>query len=128
MHLSAHILENVANVNNYDVVNQATLFEGQANSLYFQIVNKSKDEIRYLSQTTSLAVSLVFPSIDDAEEFEVAAAMPFSDDKSIWKVDLSSSQLPASGAFFLKIIENGVERQFRIEQSLVVELLNNGGC
>lgn len=39
MHLSAHILENVANVNNYDVVNQATIFEGQANTMYFQIVN-----------------------------------------------------------------------------------------
>lgn len=54
--------------------------------------------------------------------------MPFSDDKSIWKVDLSSSQLPASGTFILKIIEDGTERQFRIEQSLITELLNNGGC
>jgi hypothetical protein len=128
MRLSARILDNVANVNNWDHVSEAHISEGEVSSFHFQIINKSKDDIRYLTQAVAYSVTVSFPSIDDAEDFDVIATQPFSDDKSIWKVSLAASQVPSSGAFVVAIVEDGVERKFKVDQSLIVELIENGGC
>ena len=127
MYLTIKMLENVANINNYDMVDQAIVFEGQVNSIYFQLFNKSKD-LRYMSQASSIEVSLIFPSIDDAKEIEIVASNPFPDDKSIYKIDLTSSQLPNSGGVILKVIEDGVERKFKVDQVIEARLINDGGC
>jgi len=128
MRLSARILENVANINNWDIVDEAILHDGEANSFYIQIINRSKEDIRYLTQATTYSIKVCFPSIDDAQEIEITANQPFADDKSIWKVSLTSSQIPKSGAFIVKFTEDGIERKFLVEQSLIVELLDVGGC
>ena len=128
MRLTAIILENVANINNYDIVSEATLSDSGPNSFHIQIVNLSKHEIRYITQASSYSVTALFDDINDAEEFEISATQPFADDKSIWKISFSSSQIPNSGTFVIKLTEDGIDTKFKVVQSLIVELLNDGGC
>ena len=128
MRLSAQILENVHNINSYEVVSEAHLSDSGPNYIYIQIVDLSKKGIRYMSQAAAYSVSAMFTDIDDSQEFEITASQPFVDDKSIFKITFASTQVPNSGAFVIKLIEDGVERKFKVDQSLIVELLEDGGC
>lgn len=126
--LSAVPLDNVADVNNYDVVSEAHISEGQANDIYVQLINKSKHEIRYMPQGAVISVSAEFSDINDASVISIAGTQPFTDDKSIWKFSLTSSQIPNSGTFILTLTEDGVSRKIKVTQGLIVELLEDGGC
>jgi hypothetical protein len=141
MRLSAKILENVSNINHWNYASEAHVYEGQVNYIYLQLVDLSKTididgtigsisdyPMRYIPQGTSISLVAVFPSIDDAQQFEITATQPFADDKSIWKIATPSSQLPKSGNFQLKLTEDGVTKTFFVKASVVAELLNIGGC
>lgn len=140
MRLSAKILKNVANVNNWQYSSQASVQEGQANDIYVQLVDLDKahgteksaafpeNPLRYIPQGAVIALTATFPSIDDAAELVIVASQPFADDKSIWKITLSSTQLPKSGNFKLKLTEDGVDKFILVKNGVSVDLLNIGGC
>lgn len=141
MRLSAKILENVSNVNHWNYANEAYVYEGQVNEMYIQLVDLSKaiyvDSIigevsdypmRYISQGNTVSLTGIFPSIDDAQEFEITASQPYADDKSIWKLTFPSSNLPKSGNFQLRITEDGVSKIFMVKASIVANMMNVGGC
>ena len=140
MRLNVKILKNVADVNNWQHTGQASVQEGQANEIYIQLVDFDKipgsdksvalpeNPLRYMPQGAVIAVSATFPSIDTAQEFTVAGTRPFADDKSVWKFSLSSSQLPKSGNFKIKITEDGSDKNILVKNGISVELLNVGSC
>jgi hypothetical protein len=129
MKLSIKFLKNVANVNTYQYVSQWNISEGSSHTLYFQFVDKLKDDLRYLSQATVInSVKVTFLNIDEASEIEKTAVQAFSDDKSIWRITLDSDEVPNSGAIKVAITEDGQEKKFRVEQAIVVELLDAGSC
>jgi hypothetical protein len=129
MKLSIKFLKNVANVNTYQYVSQWNISEGSSHTLYFQFVDKLKDDLRYLSQATLIdSVKVTFLNIDEASEIEKTAVQAFSDDKSIWRITLNSDEVPNSGAIKVAITEDGQEKKFRVEQAIVVELLDAGSC
>lgn len=140
MRLNAKILKNVAGVNQWSYANQSSVQEGQANEIYVQLVDLDKTPgpekssalpdfpLRYLSQASVIALEATFPSIDDAEEITVSGSQPFADDKSIWKFTLTSSQLPKSGNFKLKLTEDGIDKFILVRNAISVDLLNVGSC
>jgi PDZ domain-containing secreted protein len=129
MKLSAKFLKNVANVNTFQYADQWDMAEGSAQRLYFQIVDKLKDDLRYMSQATVIdSVTVTFLSIDDESEIVKTAVQPFADDKSIWYIDLTATEVPNSGAVKFSITEDGVTKTFRVAQAIVVDLLEAGGC
>jgi hypothetical protein len=140
MRLNAKILKNVAGVNNWSYANQASVQEGQANEIYFQIVDYDQipgtdksialpdAPLRYIPQGTEIGLSASFPSIDSAQEFTIIGIQPFADDKSIWKVTLLSSQVPKSGNFKIRLIEDGNAKNILAKNAITVDLLNVGGC
>lgn len=129
MKLSVKFLKNVANVNCFEYAKQWDISEGSAQTLYFQIVDKLKHELRYLSQATVIdAVTVTFLSIDTDTEIVKTATQPFADDKSIWCVSLDADEVPNSGAVKFSITEDGVERKFKVGQAVVVDLLESGSC
>jgi len=142
MRLSAKILKNVVDINHWQQANQAHISEGQSNDVYIQLVDldwstKSSPEqsvafpqypVRYISQAASISVKGKFLNIDDAQEFEVVATQPFTDDKSIFKISLTSTQIPSAGNMIIVVTEDGVEKSFVIKQAIEVELLNQGSC
>jgi PDZ domain-containing secreted protein len=129
MKLSAKLLKNVANVNCFEYADQWDISEGSAQRLYFQIIDKLKDDLRYLSQATVIdEVTVTFLSIDDDSEITKTAVQAFADDKSVWYIDLTAAEVPNSGAVKFSISEDTVVSYFKVGQAIVVELLNDGGC
>lgn len=140
MRLSIKILKNVANVNNWKYSSQASVQEGQANDIYLQLVDldivagsdKSvalpENPLRYISQGTVVTLTATFPSINTAQEFTVSATQPFADDKSIWKIALTSSQLPKSGNFKLILTEDAAVKNILAKNAIVANLNNVGSC
>ena len=141
MRLNAKMLRNVASVNQFEYANQAYLAEGQVNEIYIQLVDLLKQPaidkslalpdrpLRYMPQyTTSIAVEATFPSVDDNTTYAIAGTQPFADDKSIWKFTLSSSQIPASGSFIIKITLDGADQSFLVNNAITVESTNVGAC
>lgn len=140
MRINAKILKNVANVNQWEYATEAYVQEGQTNEIYLQLVDLDKTHLgekskalpdfplRYMPQGAVNAIDVTFPNIDSTEEITVSATQPFSDDKSIWKVTLSSAQVPNSGNIIVKLTEDGVEKSFVVRSAVRVEMLNVGGC
>jgi len=129
MKLSAKFLINVADVNNFQYADQWDIAEGSAYRLHFQIIDKLKDDLRYMSQATLIdSVTVKFLNIEETEEITKTATQAFADDKSIWYIDLLATEVPNSGSVEFSITEDGVERKFKVSQAVVVELLNEGSC
>lgn len=129
MKLSAKFLKNVSDVNNFQYADQWDIAEGSAQRLYFQIIDKLKEDLRYLSQATVIdSVTVTFLDLDTDDEIIKTAVQPFADDKSIWYVDLAADEVPNSGAVQFSITEDGVEKKFKVNQAIVVDLLEDGSC
>lgn len=129
MKLSVKFLKNVANVNTFQYTPQWNISEGSANTLYFQFIDKLKDDLRYMSQADVIdEVTVTFLNIDEASEIIKIATQVFPDDKSIWSITLGSDEVPNSGAAKFSITEDGQERKFRVEQAISVDLLDAGSC
>jgi hypothetical protein len=129
MKLSAKLLKNVANVNCFEITSQWDIAEGSAQRLYFQIVDKNKDDLRYLSQATVIdEVSVTFLSLDEASEIIKVATQAWTDDKSVWYIDLAATEVPNSGSVLFSITEDTVESKFKVGQAIVVDLLEDGSC
>lgn len=128
MRLSCKFLKNVADVNNFQYADQWDIAEGSAQELYFQVIDKNKEDLRYISQAGSFDIDVTFLDIDTDAEIVITATKPFADDKSIFKVDLTVDQVPNSGAVKFALTEDGVTKTFKVDQAIVVEMLQNGGC
>jgi len=147
MRLNAKILKNVIDINSWQYTNQATVQEGQVNEIYLQLVDLDKNPsnensstvlsetpLRYIPQGTVIFLEITFPALRSqstdigAEQFSVIATQPFTDDQSIFKITLSSSQLPKSGSITGKLIIDGVDKYFLLPNAIIVDLLNIGSC
>lgn len=132
MRLSAKTLKNVDNLNSWAysenwVVRQNGL-TGEADTLYFQITDLDRDGIRYMP-SNSASMSVFFQSLDDAGDITKTAVMAFpSDDRSIWKIILSATDLPNSGNVIFSLTDGGNTYSFNITNGLSVELVNAGAC
>jgi hypothetical protein len=138
MRLSAKILKSVANVNHFGYADQATIVEGSSNEFYLQLVDLDKltygkdsealpdHPLRYMPAAGAALVA-TFSSLFEDEGFQINASQPFTDDKSIWKVELTDEQLPKTGNLILTLTENGNSRRFVVRFAIRVELNDVGG-
>jgi len=146
MRLSAKMLKNVANVNNFEFADSAHVQEGQINDIYLQLVDLDMTPIdgdseslpehpmRHLPQGAAIGLEITFPALrnesDDPapEQFTVAATQPFADDKSIWKVTLASTQTPKSGNIKAKLTVDGEDQFFLAINAVKTSTLEVGSC
>jgi hypothetical protein len=128
MKFSVKFLKNVANVNTFQYTSQWNISEGYSHVLHFQITDKLKDDLRYLSQATEMDVSVLFLSIDESTEITKTATQAFADDRSVWSITLEYDEVPNPGAIKVMITEDGVEKIFRVDHAITVDLLDSGSC
>lgn len=99
MLLSAHLLNNVSDVNHFEVVSTLETVQGDTSDIYFRLTDASVDKSfdppgrRYIPAVGS-AVRVTITDIDEGTSIEVQATQPFADDRSIWKL----AHAPQSGA------------------------------
>lgn len=129
MRLSSRILKNVDTVNSFHTSEAWTVRvadgEGEAVSLYYQIIDLDRDGLRYMPQAGATA-EVTFPSIDD--DLTVVATQPFPQDPSIWVIQLTADDVPSTGNVRFSLTESGTTRRWVALNSMQSEKINAGGC
>lgn len=128
MRLSAQILKNFQNLNSFDKATEWNIRQNEANTLYFQLVDLDQDGLRYIPTGTSVSVNVTFPAVNPANAITKVANQVNALDKSLWSVNLTDTENPFSGNVQFSITEDGVTKRFTVQQAIVVEMLNQGGC
>ena len=140
MRLNAKMLKNVYDVNVWEYADSAYVQEGQTNEFYFQLVDldKTHDQekskvlpdfpLRYIPIGTVITLTVTFPDVNPDNVFTAVASQPFSQDLSIFKVTLPSSQTPNSGSLEVSLDIDGTIKTFIIKNALRVESNDLGGC
>jgi hypothetical protein len=121
-------LKNVDNVNSWSYSSTATSYQGQSNSIYFQIVDKDRvDSSRYIP-ASGTTCSIYFPNLDNAKKLTIQASQPFPQDSSIWMVSIASNQNISSGNVVFNLTENSITRSFVIDSFITVNNSLVGLC
>jgi len=126
MKLSAKPIKNYQNNNSFDFASEWDIMQGEANDLYFQLVDLDQDSLRYMP--ASAAIVVTFPSVNSANVISLNAVLANAADPSVWKVSLSSVQIPSSGNVQFAMTEGANTKRFVLMQGIVVNSLNQGGC
>jgi hypothetical protein len=128
MRLSARTIKNFNNVNSFDYSTEWNIRAGEANTLYFQLVDLDQDGLRYMPTNASCSVQLTFPALNPLNVIVKPATQADPLDRSVWKVSLSDTEVPSSGNVQLSLTEGGVVKKASLLDAIVVEKINNGGC
>ena len=129
MRISAKMIKNYVNVNAFEYSNQWSIRAGDPNTLYFQLVDLDRDGMRHIPTPAPIGVSVIFPSIDTAQVITSVASQPDALDTSVFKIDLSASQIPNSGNVRFEFTEGTTIRRFNILNGIAVEFpMNDGSC
>lgn len=144
MRLSARILQNATDVNNFGYTQQAEFTQGDTPTIYFQLIDSSLDRPdqgfvpsgrRYMPAVgASLVVTL--DHLDDTRKITRAAFQPFSSDPSIWAITiLSTDVLRGTVNMKLALVEGSKPTNGLLQAALNVTALDgmtysgrNGGA
>jgi hypothetical protein len=136
MLLSARILNDVANVNNFEYAQVGQFTKGEASSVYFQLIDTTLDGAlkgfepsgrRYMP-ATGATLSVVVTSIDDAKRITRVATNPFPEDRSIWRLDfLSTDTIVGTASLQLTLTEGSVVRKGLVKNALRIST-DVAGC
>lgn len=150
MKLYAKALLNYSNINNFAYANQWGIRANEPNTLYFQLFDLDQGPtntingplfgaasfsgntgLRYIagvgSSNQPAGIVVTFPSLDDSKVLAINAVQADPNDGSIWKVSLSSVQVPASGNVQFAVTEGAITRRFSVLNLLSVENPTNDG-
>lgn len=126
MLLSARPLVDVTTVNSFEFATTIQATEGDTIDLYFQLLDKSLDlptegfmpSGRRFVPATGATLQVVLQSIDGAKTITRYAQQPFSQDQSIWRLPILSTD-SAKGTYSLQLtltegtkVTRGVAHQF----------------
>ena len=113
-------LKNVDNINSWQYSSQSTVYSGQTNDLYFQIVDRDRaDSTRYIP-VSGATCSIYFPNLDNAKKLTIQASQPFAQDSSIWKVTVAANQNVSSGNVVFNLTENSITKSYVIDGFITV--------
>lgn len=128
--LSAKPIVNFQGINSYKTANQWSIYAGNNNTLYFQVVDLDQCGLRYIPgigvTNQPVGIKVIFPSIDCSKKLELIAQQQASDG-SIWSVQIPVTNTPQTGNVMFQLFEGNNYSSFVVDQMLIVNFLNNGG-
>jgi hypothetical protein len=137
MLLSARVLNDVANVNSFEVAEALSWTEGDSVDLYVQLIDSSLDTDmkgfypagrRYMPPALS-TLSVQLQNIDNAKVINRLAVQPFPEDASIWKVTiLSTDTIHGSPQVMLTLTEPTRTIRGIVKNSIKIQTTSNVGC
>lgn len=137
MLLSARVLNDVANVNSFEVATVLSWTEGDAVDVYLQLVDASLDTDmkgfypagrRYMPPATS-TLSVQIQNLDSAKVINRLAIQPFPEDASIWKVSvLATDLIHGSPQMLLTLTEPTKVTKGLVKNALKIYSTDNSGC
>ncbi len=111
MQLSARPLIDVSGVNSFTITDQIKFSEGDATTIYFQLIDASLDTVgkgfnpagrRYMP-VSGATLSVDVDNIDDAKKITRSATQPYTLDPSIWAVTILSTDDIGAGTISIKL-------------------------
>jgi len=111
MKLAYKFLDHIKDHNDFAVLDTLTLIQGNAETVYFQLINKrsvdgSFPDMRYIPDSTA-QMTVTFDHIDSNAKISRVATMAYpSDDRSIWKVDILSTDRISNNSMKVSLSEN----------------------
>lgn len=132
MFLSGTILKNVQNVNSFVTTTEVKVRQGNPSTLYFQTVDKEQTDangrsLRYMPAVgASMTVSI--PSISSVQTVNKVATQPFSQDPSIWAINILATDVMTTGNLIFTLTEGAVMRTAVIDGAIIVESTNPSMC
>lgn len=137
MLLSGRMLNDVANVNSFEPVETLKATENDTIDVYFQLVDKSLDTPqqgfypsgrRYMP-AAGATLQVVMQSIDGAKTLTRFAVQPFTQDPSIWRLPvLSSDKIKGTYNLQLTLTEGGKVTRGVIQQAVAFASLTEAFC
>ena len=126
MRLSAKPIIGYIDNNHWKNATEIKIRQGEANVLYFQLVDLEQDSIRYMSEAAVVSMNVVFPSLSgDTTKIAIVADAV---DNSIWKVNILDTDVISGGNVKFEITEDGVTKRFWAYDVVSVEPGNPSGC
>lgn len=129
MILSCRILDNVVDVNDYDIVPQFEATQGDTNTVYIQLVDSASNKAsagfnppgkRYIPAVGS-TLTVLANSLDDAKKVTRIATQPFPLDGSIWSFQILGTD-PIVGTCNLKLTLNETGVMLRGVAPMVISI------
>ena len=128
MKLNIKTIKNFSSINNFDYSSEWSIRQEDEITLYFQLVDYDQDGLRYLPTNNSYSVSVIFPTTSSSSPITKVATQASSLDRSIWSIQINSTDKINSGNFNITFVEGSNTKKFSVLQGIVVEALNEGGC
>lgn len=128
MKLNIKTIKNFSSINNFDYSSEWSIRQEDETTLYFQLVDSDQDGLRYLPTNNSYSVSVIFPTTSSSSPITKVATQVSSLDRSIWSIQINSTDKINSGNFNVTFVEGSNTKKFSVLQGIVVEALNEGGC
>lgn len=129
MLLSAYMLNNVSDVNHFDVVQSVQYTQGDTTYIYFQLIDSSVNPStqgfcpsgrRYVPAVGATLV-VTLQSIDSTKTATKTATQPFTTDPSIWRISMASTdQLVGSRDMLMALTESGVLTHGRVRAAVSI--------
>jgi len=126
--LNIKTIKNFSSINNFDYSSEWSIRQEDEITLYFQLVDYDQDGLRYLPTNNSYSVSVIFPTTSSSSPITKVATQASSLDRSIWSIQINSTDKINSGNFNITFVEGSNTKKFSVLQGIVVEALNEGGC
>lgn len=137
MLLSARMLNDVSGVNSFVQVSEASWYEGDASTLYFQLVDKSLDTDmqgftpagrRYMPEALS-TLTVQIQNIDTNKVYTRTATQPYSQDPSIWSISiLATDAIHGSPQLLLTLTEPSRTISGIVRNAVKIYSTSNVGC
>ena len=110
MRLSAKPIVAYQNINSFRFATEWTIRDGEANTLYFQLIDLDQEDLRYIPIDDDFEVSMEFPALDAAAVITKVGVTPSQLDRSVVAVTLNASDAVSSGNVRIAVTENGVAK------------------
>lgn len=127
MLLSARLLNNVANVNSFDYSTESRFTEGDALTIYLQLVDVNKDSNlkpagRRYTPATGSTLQVTVQNLNSAKTLVKTATQPFTGDNSIWSFTVGATDgLKGTYTLQLQLTESSVITRGTVKNALAVE-------
>lgn len=137
MKLSARVLNDVANVNSFEITEYVSWTEGDTLTVYLQLIDASLDldikgfypSGRRFMPAVGSTLSVQIQNIDSAKVITRTATQPFAEDASIWSFNiLATDAIHGSPQMVLTLSQGGVVTKGLIKNAIKIQSLNNAEC
>ena len=121
------ILDNVNNINSFNVADEILLTRGNQYTLNFQLMTESfnpngeSTNLRYVPQGASVSVEVQFDNLDLNHHIRRVAQSSFPGDESVWQVPILPQDQLMFSSMRVTVYEDGKKINFMVETDIATE-------